>query len=63
MSAMKLSDLTKEQLATLAKQVGCNAEHLYKISKGYRPCTPQLAEKIEAAFNGLLRKEDLVWPK
>lgn len=63
MVIMKLQNFTPKQIAELAIKIRCNPDHLYKIARGYRPCGRQLAEKIEQAMDGLLRKEDLVWPK
>ncbi len=60
---MKFKDFTGEQIEILSKKVGRNSEHLRKIALGNRPCPPNLAEAIEKATGGLIKKEDLVWPE
>jgi len=62
MVIMKLQDFNPQQIAELSLKIHCSPDHLYKVARGYRRCGRVLAEKIEAATQGSLKKQDLIWP-
>ena len=59
---MDLKTLSKKQLTELSTQIKYNPEHLRKVAIRARPCSRKLAELIEAATFGAIKKEKLLWP-
>ena len=62
---MKLIDLSKEDLESLAKRVGKNPDHLYLIARGHRQAGALLAVALEEQSGGIIKKGDLrpdLWP-
>ena len=57
---MELKNLQKKDLIELAKKVNRNPEHLRKIAIGERPCPAKVAQEIDKATGGLVKKEQLV---
>lgn len=52
-------NLSSSERERLAKASGTASAYLYQIAAGYRKPSPLLAQRIEAASNGLVTRQDL----
>lgn len=45
-----------------ATALGCDRIHVWRMIRGDRSVTPEMAERIEKLTKGRVKREDLVWP-
>jgi plasmid maintenance system antidote protein VapI len=45
-----------------AEALGCTRIHVWRMIRGDRAVTPDMAEKIHTATRGRFKRERLVWP-